>query len=146
MHIRKVTPQDFDKLYSLGLNTPELKVSATEDFMDPDEFNYCITNEQGVFLLAEEQEEIIGFLYANAKDAERDYAMKWACLVYIVTHQTYRGKGVAAQLYDAGITALKKKGISHLYAWANPQSGVIPFLEKKGLTQGHSYVWMDAKI
>ena len=38
MIIRKAILDDFDQLYSLGLNTPELKVSSTEDFMDPEEF------------------------------------------------------------------------------------------------------------
>ncbi len=44
MNIRKVVLKDFKELYKLGLNIPELKVSSTEDFMDEDEFKFCIKN------------------------------------------------------------------------------------------------------
>jgi hypothetical protein len=44
MTIRKATLQDFDKLYAIGKMTPELKVSAVEEFMDTEEFQRCITN------------------------------------------------------------------------------------------------------
>ena len=100
MKIRKATLEDFERLYDLGLNTPELQVSATEPFMDPDEFKFCINNQYSVFLLAEDNNNIFGFIYANAKDSERDYEMKWACLVYIAVSKDYRNNGIASQLYN----------------------------------------------
>ena len=50
MNIRKASNNDFDVLYALGKATPELRVSATEEFMEPDEFRHALTNHCGIFL------------------------------------------------------------------------------------------------
>jgi len=146
MKIRQAELKDFSELYFIGLNTPELKVSATEEFMDEDEFRFCLTNPHGLFLLAEEQGKIIGFIYANAKDVERDYALKWACLVYLVTIPECRHQGIASQLYEECIKELKNRNISNIYAWAKQNSTIVNFLQKKGLNPGKEYLWMDKKL
>lgn len=146
MKIRKAILKDFQELYDLGSNTPELKVSATEDFMDKNEFKGCIKNKYGVLLLAEENKNVIGFIYANTKDVERTDTIKWACLVYLVVDKKYRSKGIATKLYKECIKELKKRKITNVYGWANPTSGIINFLEKKGFYKGHEYVWMDKKL
>ena len=56
--IRKASLSDFEQLYALGLQIPELKVSTTEDFMEPDEFRWCIKNKKGILLLAEQQNKL----------------------------------------------------------------------------------------
>ena len=146
MNIRKATVKDFNELYELGRKTPELQVSATEEFMDPDEFKWSITNKDCVFLVAEEHNKLIGFIYANAKDAERPFKNKYACIVYIVVSLEYRKKGVAIELYNECEKIVKEMGIQFLYGWANETSGVIEFLKKQGFNEGHSYKWMDKKI
>lgn len=114
--------------------------------MDPEEFKFNIRNKYGIFLVAEENNDILGFIYANAKDEERDYAMKWACLVYLTVKKEYRGKGIATKLYNECRKELKKRKIKFIYGWANPKSGIVRFLEKKGFNKGHEYIWMDRKL
>ena len=145
MLIRKATVKDFKKLYSFGLNTPELKVNHKERFMSKEEFLYAIKNKNGVLLLAEENGEILGFIYADTEDVDRPYKAT-ACLVYIAVSKKFRSKGIASSLYNEGVKELKKMKITNIYAWANPHSGVINFLEKQGLAKGHECVWMDRKI
>ena len=82
--IRPVEDKDFAELYNLGNNTPELKVSGTEDFMDKDEFRFSMTDAKSVFLVAEAEGDLAGFIYAGTQDAERPLPNKWACLVYLV--------------------------------------------------------------
>ena len=65
MLIRPASPDDFEVLYSIGKNTPELKVSVTEEFMDRDEFRWSIQNPNGIFLLAEEEVIVFNFNFRN---------------------------------------------------------------------------------
>jgi len=148
MNIRKSTENDFDTLYALGLATPELRVSATEEFMDPDEFRYALTNPQGIFLVAEDGTDIQGFIYATTDDKEKPLLNKWACLVYLVVAPEARRKGVASALYTECVKKLKKQNITNLYGWANAESdnGIIDFMKKEGFNAGHLYRWMDKRI
>ncbi|KKU22538.1 MAG: BzdT protein [Candidatus Nomurabacteria bacterium GW2011_GWA1_46_11] len=148
MIIRAGKSKDFKKLYKLGKVTPELKVSNSLDFMDPDEFLWAIKNPKGVFLIAEVNSKIAGFIYASTSDFERSLSKNWACLVYVVVDKKYRKKGIASKLYKACIKKLKAKGITNIYAWANIESdgAIAKFMKKKRFVKGHKYVWMDKKI
>ena len=55
-------------MYEIGKQTPELKVSSTEEFMDKDDFKSRIKNKEHVFLVAEIDKHLIGFICAHAKD------------------------------------------------------------------------------
>jgi len=146
MKIRQAKPSDFKELYALGLNTPEFRVSATESFMDKDDFKGRLTGKNHVFLLAESEGKIIGFISANAKDADSALKNKYACIVYIVVLPLYRKKGVASRLYKECITKLKDMGITNVYAWADMNSGIIPFFKKKKFKIGKPSVWVDKKL
>ena len=149
MLIRAASLDDFEELYSIGRNTPELKVSATEEFMDAEELRWSVQNPDGVFLLAEEnKEKIVGFLYANAKDIERPFENRYACLVYVAVAAEFRRQGIAKQLYAECERRLKERGVTHLYGWAHAEGDgqMIEFMKKQGFAEGHQYVWMDKRI
>lgn len=148
MIIRRATLSDFETLYQIGLQTPELRVSATEVFMDADEFRWCITNPDGVFLVAENDGAIAGFIYATANDAERPFVHKYACMVYLVVTPAYQKQGIARALSAECETRLRNMGITHVYTWANAEgnAGIIAHLKHNGFTQGHQYVWMDKAL
>src|SRR3989344_2203330 len=101
MKIRKARLEEFEELYEIGKNTPELRVSATEEFMDKDDFRQRIDDPKHVFLVAELEENIAGFICANAKDADSQLQNRYACLVYLVTLPEFRRQGVAKTLYNA---------------------------------------------
>jgi ribosomal protein S18 acetylase RimI-like enzyme len=147
MNIRKVTTKDFKPLYQLGLETPEFRVSSSGEFMDRDEFLSAIENPKGVFLLAENNGVIAGFIYAKRKD-NPELQKKWACLVYLTIKPEYRRQGIAQRLYDACIEELRQFGINCLYGWANSESdgSIIGFMKKNGFSEGHKYTWMDKEI
>ena len=146
--IRPVEDKDFTELYSLAENTPELKVSGTEDFMDKDEFRFSMTDAKSVFLVAEVEGILAGFIYAGTQDAERPLPNKWACLVYLAVSPKWRRRGIAGELYTQCLAELKKRGITNLYCWASVESdgAIKQFMKKQGFAEGHQYMWMDKKI
>lgn len=148
MKIRKAELTDFDELYYLGLSTPEFRVSANEVFMDADDFKMHITEDSSAFFVAEDKDKIIGFICSNAKDSDKPFVNKYACLVYIMVKPEYRNKGVAKNLYAECEKELKKKGITHFYSWANAEGdgSIVNFLKKEGFAEGHLYKWMDKKL
>ena len=148
MKIRKATIDDFEELYALGKRTPELRVSATEGFMDADEFKWSIKNPDGIFLLAEDRGKVIGFVYANAKDKDRAFENRYACLVYLTVDSNFRRKKIGERLYLECEKQLKKLGITNIYGWATLESkgGILRFMEKQGYAEGHKYVWVDKKL
>jgi len=147
MNIRKATAKDFESLYQIGLDTPELKVSSGEDFMAKDEFLQALESQDGTFLLAEDDDNPVGFIYAHRKD-KPNMEKKWACIVYLVIKPEYRKQGIAQKLYDACLEELKQFGINCVYTWASSESdgGIINFMKKNGFNEGHQYTWMDREI
>lgn len=148
MIIRTASLSDFEELYSIGKSTPEFNVSATEEFMDAEEFKWSIQNPHGIFLLAEENKRVTGFVYANANDLERPFDNRYACLVYLVVVPEFRRKGIAKQLYIECERRLKEKGITRLYSWAYAEGDgqIIELMKKQGFAEGHQYMWMDKRI
>lgn len=149
MNIRQAQLPDFGQLYELGKNTPELAVSSSGNFMEPDEFKWAITNPAGIFLLAEDDNKPVAFIYANKKDSDRPYHRdRWACIVYLTVSKDYRKRGIAQSLYNACEQQLKAAGITKLYAWANAEGdgAIIKFNKKQGFAEGHKYVWMDKNL
>jgi ribosomal protein S18 acetylase RimI-like enzyme len=151
MEIRKATIEDLDALYELGKNSPELRVSSTEDFMDIDEFKNFITDKNCVFLVAEEKKSIAGFIIGHTEWVNmivKNLKNKYGYLVFLVVAPEFRRKGAATKLYKECITRLKARGATHVYGWANAEgdNSAIQFLRKQGFAKGHKYVWMDKKL
>lgn len=148
--IRPATPADFAALYALGSATKELQTSSDNPFMDEDEFAAAIVNPRGLFLAAFLNEELVGFTYASLDDIDNIHVAKgWACLVYIAVRPDARRHGLANELLASALAALKNRGVTHVYAWANAEhdpSPVIEFMKKQGFNEGHHYVWMDKEL
>lgn len=143
--IRTATIDDWKSIYDIGLKTPEIKVSVTEEFMEPAELQWSITNPWGIFLVAKEGGEIIGFSYATYNDPERPFPFKFACLVYLVVLPEFRRQGIAGQLYAASEKYMKDIGIEYIYVLANIEGNgeIVSFMKQQGFAEGHRYVWMD---
>lgn len=116
--------------------------------MDEEEFKRCITNPLWIFLLAEDSNKICGFIYANAKDMDKPFEEKYACLVYIVVLPDYRNQGVAQALYTHCVKDLKEKWITHMYCRANIewQWEIVEFMKKQEFIEGHKYMRMDKRL
>ena len=148
INIRVANKDDFPELYKIGESTKEFRVSASQNFMDEDEFMAVMTKPTGVFLVAEENGRIVGFIYVSSDDKDSPLKKHWACLVYLVVLPEMRGKMVATKLYEESIIKLKELGVTNLYGWANAEGdgAILSFMKKHGFEEGHSYKWMDKAI
>jgi ribosomal-protein-alanine N-acetyltransferase len=150
MIIRKAAINDLGELYRLGKNTPELRVSSTEDFMDIDEFKTFITDQNCIFLAAEEKKKIVGFIIGHTEWVNmivKNLKNKYGYLVFMTVAPEFRRSGIATKLYSECVAKLKEKGATHIYGWANAKGkGIISFMKKLGFTKGHEYIWMDKKL
>jgi len=146
VNIRNAKASDLDALYAIGLRTPEFKVSVNDNFMTVSEFSACI--DKGVMIVAEDEGEILGFIYASTGDAERAPGSPWACLVYLTVIPTRRRRGIAHVLYHECIRQLQADGVKRVYGWASTSasSGISTFLKNLGFDTGHTYTWMDRAI
>lgn len=90
MNIRLAKKEDFPILYDLGRSTVEFQVSAREVFMDAEEFAFGIEDPDSVFLIAEEKEKIIGFIYTSQLDANKPLKKQSACLIYLTVVLEFR--------------------------------------------------------
>lgn len=146
MQIRKASLNDFNELYSIGKSIEEFKVSSISEFMEVEEFKNAIKNIYGIFLLAEDENKIIGFIYADTNDIDNK-SNNCACLIYLCVLPEFREKGIAKELYKKCENRLKTMDVKSLYAWANTKGGIINFLEKQNFSKGHNnYIWMDKKL
>lgn len=143
---RQAVPDDVPGIVDFGNSIPELKVNAEIDFMTRDEVLSAVTNPRGVFLVAVSDGSIVGFSYANTQDLDRVLVAGHACLVYLAVHPSRRAAGLGNELYQRMLDELKSRGVSYVYSWANPTSGIVEFMQRRGWSKGHPCVWMDIKL
>lgn len=159
MVIWPAQPHHAEEVHAFGLRVPELKVSATADFMSLDEVRTAIAHPTSVFLLvhvwtdprsSSGEETLVGFIYAHVDDTDAPIAApgeRFACFVYLAVEPDSRHLGVATMLYDEAVRRLKRDhGVTHAYAWAHPSSGVVNFMQRQGFAVGKTCVWMDKKL
>ncbi len=148
--VRKANLEDAVRLHVLGAIIPELKVSSQEEWMTLKEVREAVLCSNGEFLVAEVDDTrkgLVGFSYALVGDLDRGTSGRdTACLVYLAVRPNWREQGIARRLYEEVCTRLKGRGVSYVYAWACPSSGVVDLLEKQGWKSGRTCTWMDRQI
>lgn len=155
IQIRVARSADLDVLHALGRDVPELSVSNAGDFMSRDELLLAIEHPSSVFLVVHAEgaglpqfqttppSTILGFAYARIDDLDRGPAVDQACFVYLAVASAYRRFGVGAMLCRVALRELRRRGVRHVYTWADPTSGVVEFMERRGFAKGKACVWMD---
>lgn len=143
---RQAVPDDVPAIVDFGNSIPELKVNAEIDFMTQNEVLSAVMNPRGIFLVAVSEGSIVGFSYANTQDLDRVLVAGYACLVYLAVRNDRRTAGLGNALYQRTLDELKSRGVSYVYAWANPTSGIIEFMQRRGWSKGKPCVWMDISL
>lgn len=103
MNIRKMTVNDYNEVYTLWLNTPNMGLNNLDDsqygikkFLD--------RNPETCFI-AEEDNSIIGVIISG-HDGRRGF------IYHVTVSAEKRNKGIASNLLDTVLVALKNEGIN----------------------------------
>ena len=161
MDIRLANPSDARSLLDIYApyveNTAitfEYEVPTIEDFATRIER----TLEKYPYLVAEEDDAILGYAYASTYYARAAY--DWAVELSVCVSQNARGKGVGSKLYDALEEMLEQMGYIHFLACiALPNEASLTLHLKRGYQQvahfprigykferWHDIVWLQKSL
>ena len=117
MKIRSAAPEDAERLLAIySYYVSETAVTFEYDVPSPEEFRARIirTLEKYPYLVAEDDGVIRGYAYAGPFKARAGYDR--SCEMTIYLDRGSRGKGYGRRLYESLEGALKKMGMTNLYA------------------------------
>ena len=161
MDIRLAKPSDARSLLDIYApyveNTAitfEYEVPTIEDFATRIER----TLEKYPYLVAEEDDAILGYAYASTYYARAAY--DWAVELSVYVSQNARGKGVGSKLYDVLEEMLEQMGYIHFLACiALPNEASLTLHRKRGYQQvahfpkigykferWHDIVWLQKSL
>ena len=100
-----------------GIPNDYLKIKEIIDLSFPMFFRYfandSITSEDGKVLVIETQGDISGFVKLIEFNIN---SQKYGCILWIAVHPSYRRRGIALSLTNAGINYLKNSGAHAVFA------------------------------
>lgn len=140
MNIREMKIEDIPEVIKAG--SDESYFITTPDsggFWTNKQLSNSIKSKSDVLLVAEENDEIIGFTIALLHNP----TMK-ATLENIWVNQKYRRKGIGEQLAKKRLEKLKENGCIYVCALIKEDNTpTINLLEKMGFNKGYKFYWMD---
>lgn len=138
MNIRKMTIEDYDKVYSLWLSCKGMGLNNLDDSKQGIE-RFLKRNPDTCFVAAKE-DEIIGVIIAG-NDGRRGY------IYHTAVNPSFRKQGIATKLVDTAMNALKEIGITKvdLVVFDRNENGNL-FWEKTGFTAREDLVYRNKSI
>lgn len=138
MTIRKMNKEDYDKVYELWLSCAGMGLNHLDDSKHGIE-KFLNRNPDTCFV-AENNEGIIGAIIVG-NDGRRGY------IYHTAVNPQYRKQGIASQLVDTAMEALKKCGINKvaLVVFDRNQDGNL-FWEKQGFSVREDLVYRNKSI
>ena len=134
------------ELYRFCLAFPELKVSSTSEFMTPKELDFSVTSTWSVIRVAIICGRIVGFCLGTIGDPDTGGYPTHACIVYLAVAPHCRKCGIGSQLLKEVVDSLRAKGVTYIYTWACPTSGMVEVCARAGMVSGRTCQWMDMAI
>lgn len=126
MRIRKMVPEDYEKVYALWLACPGMGLNDVDD-SEEGIARFLEKNPETCFVA--EEERLIGVIMVGT-DGRRGY------VYHTAVHPDFQRQGVGSALVDTAIEALKGLGITKvaLFVFERNAGGNV-FWEKQGFTK-----------
>lgn len=138
MKIRKLTIDDYEKIYDLWISTPGMGLNDIDDSKAGIE-KYLKRNPNTCFV-AEMSERIIGVILSG-HDGRRGYIYHMAVSI------DYRNKGIGSALVDTALKALQEEGISKVALVAFEQNEIgNSFWEHKGFSAREDLIYRNKAL
>jgi len=138
MTIRLMTIADYEQVYALWLNTPNMGLNALDDSKDGIA-KYLLRNPNTCFV-AEKSGEIVGVILSG-NDGRRGY------IHHAAVAQNEQKRGIGTALVNAALAALKSEGITKaaLVVFEKNDEGNA-FWEKRGFTTRPDLVYRNKQL
>jgi len=138
MNIRIMTINDYEQVYHLWLNTPNIGLNDIDDSKDG--IAKYLTRNPNTCFVSEKDDEIIGVILCG-NDGRRGY------IHHMAVAQNEQRSGVGTALLDAAMSALEREGITKaaLVAFETNKEG-NSFWEKQGFTTRPDLVYRNKEV
>lgn len=135
MKIRNMLLSDYDSVYKLWLSCKGMGLNNLDD--SEEGISRFLARNPDTCFVAEENSEIVGVIIAGS-DGRRGY------IYHTAVHPEHRKKGIASQLVDSALSALKSIGINKasLVVFERNTAGNA-FWEKTGFSAREDLVYRD---
>lgn len=136
--IRDAESRDVGTLYKMGIVEEGFAVSSQSRFYTKNYLKDWIENpDNDVLLVAEIQNEIVGFLFCRVN---RNY---WAMLENIAVSTSVRRQGIGTALLTECLKRLRARGINYIAGIVRESNSNIEFFINKGFSMGNRFVWIE---
>ena len=138
MKVRKMKPSDYEKVYALWLNTPNMGLNTVDDSKSG--IKKFLKRNPHTCFVAKKGDEIAGVILSG-HDGRRGF------IYHAAVAESEQRKGVGTALVTAAISALQAEGIIKvgLLAFTDNEAG-ITFWEKHGFTSRDDVVFRSKPI
>lgn len=154
VNIRKAKKSDFDKILKLAKELYEVELPFDKN-LNKDYYNSkkaesnlkkSISSKNNTFLVAEQDNDLIGYIDGNLIDKEGVYINKVACLEHLCVSEKYRKQGIGKMLIDEFTRLMKEKDAKFikLNAFQNNISAVS-FYKKEEFKEYSIYYMKEIK-
>ncbi len=145
MKIRNATKIDIHQIYELGKSVHELDFSKKLHFHEKNELKEFISHKnENLFLVAEENKEILGFLFAKILS---HHSGGWCMLDNIAINKKFRNKGIGTLLLKRFYTKLKSKKIHYIQILEEEHhKKTRTFWKSKGFKETKHFIWAEKII
>lgn len=138
MNIRKAITSDVDAIHAIGNAVNEFNVSdVVVTFWPKHILHNIIDSKTDLLLIAEEKDEIVGFIIVNASPI-----FKKAIVENIFVSPQSREQGVAKKLLDSAMETITLMGYEYVCALMSDDRA-ISFYESNGFKKGRNFTWLD---
>ena len=140
--LRRAKRKDVNAVFSLGKKTPELNFQKNIHFHEKSELlEWVKHSKDNVFIVAECEKKIVGFLYAKIVSHD------WCILDNIAVLPSFRGNGVGRLLLNYFYNVMKQNKVTYVGLLVEPRhKKAISFWEKNNFKRGKNFIWYGKKI
>jgi len=139
--IRDAQSRDVDALYKMGIVEEGFAVSSQSRFYTENYLKDWIENpDNDVLLVAEMQNEIVGFLFCRVNRND------WAMLENIAVSTSVRRQGICTALLTECLKRLHAGGINYIAGIVREDNSNIKFFVNQGFSLGNRFVWIEKHI
>ena len=138
MNIRKMIIEDYDTIYNLWLNTPNMGLNNLDDSREG--IKKFLDRNPNTCFIAEEDSNTVGVIL-SAHDGRRGF------IYHVTVKPEKRNKGIATKLLNTSLSSLKGEGINKVALVVfNKNTLGNSFWEKRGFSIREDLVYRNKSL